>query len=225
MRFNLLFFICFVFLLKVNAQDAEERWSVEGSVINATSKEPVEARIVYESLPYGSFIGFLNGESFSFLIPKEQKYRLKVEADGYAPYTHEIGLHEFQEGHYYSVIELMPNSAGHLIRLEKLIFALGKAKITKDSYGELHQIVDMMNKNPEMVIQLEGHTDYRGNARANMKLSEARVESVRNFLTAQGIDKKRIKTKAFGGTQPLVRNDDPSSRDINRRVEVRILSN
>lgn len=207
------------------AQSEEERWSVEGKIVNATNKEPVLAKIVYESLPYGSSIGFLNGDNFSFYIPKEQEYRIKVEADGYAPYSHDIGIHEFQEGHFYTVIELMPNNAGHLIRLEKLIFALGKSLITEESYNELNAIVEMMNSNPLMIIQLEGHTDYRGNAKANMKLSEERVEAVRNYLISHGIDKKRIKTKAYGGTKPITRDSNPESREKNRRVEVRILSN
>lgn len=203
----------------------DERWSIEGKVINATNQEPVTARIIYESLPYGGSIGFLKGDNFSVYIPRETEFRLKVEADGYAPYSYDIGLHEFQEGHFFTVVELMPNGANHLIRLEKLIFDLGKANITKDSYQELDMIVNMLNENPNMVIQLEGHTDFRGNAKQNMRLSEERVESVRSYLIEKGIEKKRIKTKAFGGTQPLNRKSDAESRERNRRVEVRILSN
>ncbi|MGK7391211.1 MAG: OmpA family protein [Candidatus Cyclobacteriaceae bacterium M2_1C_046] len=222
-----LFFIITLFftLGSLLAQNAEEKWSVEGAIVNATTKDPVSAKIVYESLPYGSNIGILEGESFSFFIPKEMEYQIRIEAEGYSPYTHNISLHEFQEGHFYRVIELMPNGVNQLIRLEKLIFALGKAKITKESYKELDIILEMLNENPDMIIQLEGHTDYRGNEKANMKLSEARVESVQKYLIGRGVDKKRIKTKAFGGSQPLSRNDDPDSREKNRRVEVRILSN
>lgn len=207
------------------AQDVEEQWSVEGAIVNATNKQPVAARIVYESLPYGSNIGLLNGDSFSFFIPKEMEYKIRIEADGYNSYSRNIGLHDFQEGHYYTVIELMPTGINQLIRLEKLIFALGKAKITEESYEELDVILDMLNNNPEMVIQLEGHTDYRGNDKANMRLSEARVGAVQKYLIGRGIDKKRIKTKAFGGTKPISRDNKPESREKNRRVEVRIISN
>lgn len=220
-------FVC-LFLISFQAfaqSNDEERWSVEGVVLNASNKEPINARIVYESIPYGSNIGFINADSFRFHIQRQTEYRINVEAKGFSTYSHEIGLHEFDEGHYFTVIELNPNTAGNIIRLENLIFALNKSKINKASYGELDKIVEMMNKNPEMVIQLEGHTDYPGNAELNLQLSEDRVNSVKKYLMDKDIKRSRIKTIAYGGTQPLVRSNDPDERKVNRRVEVRILSN
>ena len=82
-----------------------------------------------------------------------------------------------------------------------------------------------MNENPKMVIQLEGHTDFLGDSRANMRLSQQRVESVKSYLADHGISKTRIRTKAFGGTQPLSRDNTPEAHRLNRRVEVRILEN
>ncbi len=83
----------------------------------------------------------------------------------------------------------------------------------------------MMKDNTTMVIQLEGHTDYQGNPKDNMKLSQQRVDAVKNYVVSKGISKKRIKTKAFGGTQPLSRDDTPDAHRLNRRVELRILEN
>lgn len=206
-------------------QDFSERWSVDGKIINSTNKEPVYARIIYESLPYGSSIGFLNGDSFSFFIPNESEYNLKVEADGYATYTYNIKPDEFREGHYFTTIELVPTSVNRLIRLEKLIFDVGEARITNASFEELNSIADMMLNNPKMVVQLEGHTDYKGSSNLNMKLSEERVQAVKHYLIGRGIEKRRVKTKAFGGSQPLITDVDPDLRERNRRVEVRILSN
>jgi OmpA-OmpF porin, OOP family len=76
-----------------------------------------------------------------------------------------------------------------------------------------------------MVIQLEGHTDYVGDAKENMRLSQARVDAVKDHLVDLGIAKNRIKTKAFGGTVPLSREDTPEGHRMNRRVELRILEN
>jgi len=75
-----------------------------------------------------------------------------------------------------------------------------------------------------MVVQLEGHTDATGNAKANMDLSEERVEAVKKYLVSKGVDKGRVKTKAFGGTKPVSRLKTPEARDLNRRVEMRVLS-
>lgn len=206
-------------------QDPDVRWSVEGKIINSKNKEPVTARIVYESLPYGGSIGFLNGDTFSFYIPQESAYRLRIEAEGYIPYSYDVKPDEFIEGMYSTLIELVPTGVNELIRLERLIFDLGKAQIREQSYEELDIVANMLIQNPKMTIQLEGHTDYRGDAQQNMRLSHERVEAVKTYLISRGIEKRRIKTKAFGGTQPLTRNEDPNSRHRNRRVDVRILSN
>ena len=103
--------------------------------------------------------------------------------------------------------------------------SLRKSKINEESYSELDVVVDMMQENPMMVIQLEGHTDYQGDAKDNIKLSQERVESVKRYIVSKGIAKSRIKTKAFGGTMPLSRDNTPEAHRLNRRVELRILEN
>jgi outer membrane protein OmpA-like peptidoglycan-associated protein len=74
-----------------------------------------------------------------------------------------------------------------------------------------------------MVIQLEGHTDFRGSASKNMQLSQDRVESVKTYLMRKGIKGTRILTRAFGGTHPLSREATEEAARMNRRVEVRII--
>jgi outer membrane protein OmpA-like peptidoglycan-associated protein len=111
------------------------------------------------------------------------------------------------------------------MRLNNLIFEVGKSKIDPESYTELDLLANMMIENPKLVIQLEGHTDYLGDAKENLKLSQKRVESIRAYLIDKAINKLRIKTKAFGGLQPLSRDNTPEAHRLNRRVEVRILAN
>ena len=110
-----------------------------------------------------------------------------------------------------------------VIRLKKLIFEQGKSSITSESYGELNKLVNLMNENSLMQIQLEGHTDYRGSKKLNMELSQQRVDAVKSYLVGKGINAKRIKIKAFGGTQPLIKESSIEASEVNRRVEVRIL--
>ena len=73
-----------------------------------------------------------------------------------------------------------------------------------------------------MEIQLEGHTDFRGNAQANMNLSQLRVNAVRDYLVNKGVSNARMTTRAFGGTSPKSRESNAEAQRINRRVEVRI---
>lgn len=206
----------------------------EGKVINAVTKEPITARITYQSLPYGNKIGVINNSIYSFPMFDGDKYAITVEADGYAPAKYMLDPAQANaEQKVIKDIELGDGKAatephhpvGQVMRLQNLIFEVGKSKIDPESYAELDLLVNMMLENPTMVIQLEGHTDYLGNAKENLKLSQQRVESIRGYLAEKGISKSRLKTKAFGGLQPLSRDNTPEAHRLNRRVEVRILAN
>ena len=85
------------------------------------------------------------------------------------------------------------------------------------------ELVAMMKANPKVEIQLEGHTDNQGSADANLKLSQDRVDAVKKYLSSKGINKDRVKTKAFGGTQPLATEKTEEAQALNRRVEMRVL--
>jgi len=119
-------------------------------------------------------------------------------------------------------IELAPGGVGHLITLENLIFAQGKFDITEESFDELDKLVIMLRETPSMEIQLEGHTDFRGSPTANMNLSQLRVDATKTYVVSKGIETSRVSTKAFGGTEPLTRENTPEARAQNRRVVVRI---
>ncbi|HMR58364.1 MAG TPA: OmpA family protein [Cyclobacteriaceae bacterium] len=208
-----------------------------GNITSAATKEPVVARISYQSLPYGSKVGFFSGSSFSFPLFDNEKYSITVEASGYAPSKYILDPAEANdERKVLRNIELnLPSGAsnnaesshtvGKVMRLNNLNFDAGRSVISSSSFSELDEVVLMLKKNPRMVIQLEGHTDTRGNANANLALSEERVKAVKSYLASKGGSKSRIKTKAFGGSMPISREDTEASHALNRRVELRILDN
>ena len=206
-------------------QQSPEAVEVIGLIVNSINKDPITANITYESMPYGDIIGIFKGSNFTFRIEDGADYSIRVEAAGYSPYTGVVK----NDGSKIKkvVVELIPSGGNteHVIRLDELIFAVRSHVITEESHAELDQIVAMLSASDDMRIQLEGHTDWQGNAKQNLKLSERRVEAVKNYIVNKGISKKRIKTKAFGGTKPLSRARDAESRKKNRRVEVRILTN
>lgn len=219
------------------AQQADTLFYAEGKIINRATREPITARISYQSLPYGSIVGTLNGNTYRFPLFEKAKYEILVEAPGFAPSKYMLDPAEANaQRTVIRDIELaVPSSAaqvaetthtvGKVMNLDNLIFALGKAKIEPESYGELDQVVKMLQTYPKMVIQLEGHTDTKGDPKQNMKLSQDRVDAVKNYLVAKGVTKTKVKTKAFGGTQPLSREDTEEAHKMNRRVQVRILAN
>ena len=204
----------------------------EGKIINAETKEPVVARITYQNLPHGNRMGVINNSSFSFPLFDGERYAIMVDAVGYSSVKYMLDPAEANaekrivkdiELHHTTGNPAKKHSVGHVMRLDNLIFEVAKAKIDPDSYSELDLLVSMMNEHKSMVIQLEGHTDYLGDPGKNMKLSEQRVDAVRDYLVSKGIHKNRIKLKAFGGTMPLSRDNTPEGHRLNRRVEVRIL--
>ena len=214
----------FVVISSISFGQEENIIAVDGKIIDKLTKEPVTGKIKYESLPYGSKIGVFKGNHFQFSMENGNDYALVVEADGYSSFFSTLKISEAHDGKIETLVELLPNETGQVIHLDRLIFALGKDEITGASHDELDELVNMLKQNTQMIIQLEGHTDFRGNAKQNMRLSERRVSSVKDYLVGKGIAKKRIKTKAFGGTQPVSRANDEESRRKNRRVEARVLS-
>ena len=208
-----------------------------GKIINATTKEPIAAKIAYQSLPYGNTVGLLSGSAFSFPLFNNEKYSITVTAPGFAPAKYMLDPAEANsERKVVRDIELLlPTTAannaetthtvGKVMRLDNLIFSQGTSKISASSFTELDEVVVMLKDNPAMVIQLEGHTDVRGDPKLNMKLSQDRVDAVKTYLVSKGADKRRVKTKAFGGTQPVSRENTEEAHKMNRRVELRVLQN
>lgn len=205
----------------------------QGKILNAETKEPITARITYQSLPYGNKMGVINNSTYSFPMFDRERYSITVDAPGYVPAKFMLDPAEASALSLVKDIELThgdshakkKHSVGHVMLLNNLIFEVNKNKIDPESYPELDIVVNMMRENPNMVIQLEGHTDFIGNPDKLMKLSEERVEAVKNYLTSKKVSKNRIKTKAFGGTVPLSKDNTPEAHRLNRRVELRILEN
>ena len=103
---------------------------------------------------------------------------------------------------------------------EALEYETGSDKINPKSFNYLNYLVNIMKKNPGYKAIFEGHTDNVGAEDANQKLSEDRVESVKQYFVSKGIDGGRIATKAFGSKRPKYQNDTAKGRAKNRRVEI-----
>lgn len=201
--------------------------NVTGKVLNAQTKNPVKARIVLERLPNSNNIIVFDSDGktgdFQLNLFNEIKYSIEVRAEGYATYSDIISVSHTDEGDVVKDILLVPSMVGQILRMNKLLFEQSTAEYTEDSFEELNSLYLLLKENPTMVVQLEGHTDFRGSAKLNMKLSQDRVEAVKKYLIQKGMQKNRIKLKAFGGTLPLSKENSGEAQTMNRRVEVRIL--
>ncbi len=194
---------------------------VYGKMLKAQDSTPVTGNILYEKLPYYDDMGMASTKAdgtFEIQLVKGQTYNFSVSKDGFNKYSGEVDVNGRQEFNIYIEEDII-----ELRKLENLIFARGSDQISPSSYSELNELAIWLNDNPSIIIQLEGHTDFAGNADANMRLSEARVIAVQEYLIDQRVKKSRIFTKAFGGTQPVTQDRTDEAKALNRRVEVRVI--
>jgi outer membrane protein OmpA-like peptidoglycan-associated protein len=82
-----------------------------------------------------------------------------------------------------------------------------------------------MNKNPNMVIELSGHSDAIGNPERNLKQSKQRALSAKDYLISRGINPNRIDAKGYSNTKPVIDNMSEEGRQLNRRVDIKVLTN
>lgn len=115
--------------------------------------------------------------------------------------------------------ETLQVEVGKAIVLDGVVFRSGSADITPASEQILRKAFNTLNDNPEIEVEIQGHTDNTGSRALNTRLSLARAEAVKAWLVRQGIAASRIGTKGFGPDQPVASNDTPAGRQQNRRIE------
>jgi uncharacterized protein (TIGR03382 family) len=114
---------------------------------------------------------------------------------------------------------------GRLDLLDVVGFATNKAEILKASFALLDNVATVLAAHPEIAhVRVEGHTDDRGAADANLALSQARAKAVVEYLIAKGIVAGRLEAEGIGEARPLVTNDTAANRARNRRVELVIVT-
>lgn len=222
MKENLRNSMLVVWILSSSCYVSAQEIIAEGKITHALTGKGIKAKIFYKSIPTGSLTGRFNDSTFSFSIFGTAKYQITAEAEGYIPRTAIVDPKDIDANNKV-VRNILLTPQGQTIRLNTLNFEQGKAVINPKSFPELDEVVAMLKDDMKMEIQLEGHTDVSGDPKDNMKISEDRVVVVKKYMVSKGVAKDRIKTKAFGGTQPISNGKNAEARNLNRRVEMRVL--
>jgi outer membrane protein OmpA-like peptidoglycan-associated protein len=115
---------------------------------------------------------------------------------------------------------LHQTARGTILSLSDILFDTGKAALRAEARINLAKVSVVLQQFPEMRIRIEGHTDNVGSEEYNMKLSQARAQSVFDFLVEQDVDGNRMMTEGFGLSQPVAPNDTAEGRQQNRRVDL-----
>jgi outer membrane protein OmpA-like peptidoglycan-associated protein len=118
---------------------------------------------------------------------------------------------------------LIPIEVNQEITLNNLFFRTGKPELLPSSYPELDRLVQIMKDNPEIEIEVQGHTNNIGDRQKLIELSEQRAEAVKKYIVEKGITPDRISTKGFGPDKPIASNKTEAGRKKNQRVDFKII--
>lgn len=162
---------------------------------------------------------------YFFILRKGKKYDVSVQKKGYTFYSEKFDLRKLEKSNaVYRSIKLSPIVTGTRMILRNLYFEYRSDRILSEADQELQRLLALMKKNPEMRIEISGHTDNVGSSRYNKRLSQKRATAVKKYLTEKGIDKNRMTAKGYGFEQLLIKKGTKKEMSVNRRVEIRILS-
>jgi len=198
-----------------------------GKTLNAKTKAPVSADILFEDLAARKEVGEAISDpktgAYRITLSKGKNYGIRAAAHGFISVNENLELISINQ---YTEIQkdlmLVPIEVGETIQLNNVFFEQGKPVLKSQSFPELDRLYQIMIENPSVQIELAGHTDNVGNKAALMKLSQDRVMAVKVYLEKRGINKDRMEGNGYGATQPIAPNDSEANRQKNRRVEVKI---
>ena len=211
---------------------------VTGNVYNAKTKMPLSASLIYETLPDGVEAG--NGTSsaidgsFKIVLPYDKNYLIRATADKFFAQSENLNLDSLVKIGYREIhkdLYLVPIEIGQIVRLNNVFFDFDKWDLRPESFVELDRVVKLLQDNPAIEIEMSAHTDSHGSDDYNFKLSDNRARSVMEYILSKGIASSRIISHGYGETVPVAPNsnadgsDNPENRQLNRRVEFKILKN
>ncbi|MDH5397141.1 MAG: OmpA family protein [Cyclobacteriaceae bacterium] len=154
----------------------------------------------------------------------EHRYEVEVHVPGkaYFSYTNNI-LASSKSGNNQLIIELEEIKPNLTFTLRAINFETASAELLETSFRELGKVIKLMREYPGISVEISAHTDSDGSDKYNLTLSDARAQSVVDYLIQYGIDTGRLTPKGYGETAPMAPNDTDENKALNRRVEMKIL--
>lgn len=206
---------------------------VKAIVSDAVDRNKLSAQVEFVNLETRNvFISSITDADGEFLItlPTGKDYALNVSKEKYLFYSENFALKNKAtvDDPFELKIELNPvpeniiSGAGDLskpIVLKNVFFETGSAALKNESLSELNRLKKLLEDNPAIHIQINGHTDNVGSNDDNMQLSENRAKAVYDYLINNQITADRLKYKGFGETMPIASNETEKGRKENRRTE------
>lgn len=191
---------------------------IAGIISDAATGAPLRATVSLPGSGFGPFAAGAQGEWSTEGLPAGN-YTVEAAADGYltATTTVQVRAGETATADFELVKE------GVEITL-KVYFDVDKATLRPESRDGLAAAAKLLKENPGVSVEIAGHTDNTGSDEYNLALSKRRAQAVVDYLvTKHGIDRSRLTVKGYGESKPVATNDTEDGKQLNRRVEFKVL--
>ncbi len=201
---------------------------VKGIVRDKKTKLPLKSRVELFNINKNELTSFVDSDSVSgeylMVLTQGADYGLYVSRPGYLFQSLNFN-YEIQENLVPVALDvfLEPVETGASAVLNNLFFDFNKYELKDKSITEMGKALRFLNDNPRVRVEISGHTDNVGTPAGNLQLSLKRAQSVATYLISHGIASTRIIQKGYGADKPLKPNDSEENKQINRRIEFRVV--
>ena len=216
------------FLLYENIRPQKVTY-MKGIVFDSHTKTKIKAKFELMDLETGktivqSFSDPVNGE-FLICLPTNKNYALNVSKKEYLFYSENFSLKNYHSkiSPFLKNIPLKQIKIGETVVLKNIFFETAKYDLKIESKIELEKLIQFLKNNPQIKIELSGHTDNTGKKDYNQNLSENRAKTVYNYLINKNITKQRLSYKGYGDTKPVDTNNTEQGKANNRRTEFKVI--
>lgn len=200
----------------------------KGVVMDFATLDPIGTDIEISDNDKNEIIANIQSNSvtgkYLVSLPAGKNYGIAIKKKGYLFFSENFDIPASEA--YKEInknIQLQKFSVGNTITLKNVFYDQGKATLKPESLPEINQLVNLMNLNINIKVEVASYTDSEGSASSNLKLSQARSQSVLDFLFSAGISKEQVVAKGYGESDPIASNDTEEGRKLNRRTEIKIL--
>lgn len=201
---------------------------VKGIIRDKVSQAPLAARIELINIERNTMVSLVESDSVSgeylMVLTQGAEYALYINKRGYLFKSYNFNYSEVNDFKPIVInIDLEKAAAGSMAILNNIFFDVDKFDLKPKSIPELQKIIRFMRENPQIRVEISGHTDNSGQPAYNNQLSEKRALAVFHYLTQHEIEKNRLTPIGYGAAKPLATNDSEEGRQQNRRIEFRII--
>ena len=215
------------FILPENVRPDKTLW-VKGTVFDKKTTKGLPSAVELIDLNTKQLISKVQTDekgNYLITLPVGKDYAFNVNRKGYLFYSDNFFLtNHSPDSTYEKNIPLQPIEANASVVLKNIFFDVNKFDLKPESEAELDKLVQLLNDNPSVKMQIGGHTDNVGKPADNLTLSNNRAKSVVTYLISKGIPAARLSAKGFGETQPVADNKTEEGKALNRRTEMKVIS-